>query len=313
MKEPWYPRDLIGYGENPPDPAWPNGARVAVQFVINYEEGGEHDILHGDSHSEAFVTEEPVAPYDRARNLNVESQYEYGSRAGFWRLHRLFTERGLAVTVFGTAMALARNIDAVAAMKEAGWEIASHGYRWINYQDLGPAVERDHLRRAIELHERVTGERPLGWYQGRTSRSSRRFLAEDGGFVYDADSFADDLPFWVYGFGRPQLVVPYTLDNNDVRFTHPYGYGGMNFSEYLIGALEFLLKEGATKPKMMSVGLHCRLAGRPGRAAVLERFLDRVAGTQDAWVTRRIDIARHWIARFPPTVAPEPRNAGGGG
>jgi putative urate catabolism protein len=294
-----YGRDWVGYGPNPPDPRWPSDAKLAVQFVINYEEGGEHSLLHGDRRSEGFVTEEPTAPLVGRRSLNVESQYEYGSRAGFWRLHRLFTDRSIPVTIFGTAMALARNPDAVAAMKAANWEIASHGYRWIDYQELPPDVERLHLKKAIELHEAVTGERPQGWYQGRTSRSSRRLLAEEGGFVYDSDSFGDDLPYWVREFGVPQLVVPYTLDNNDVRFAHPYAFGGVDFAEYLTSAFEFLLREGESSPKMMSIGLHCRLAGRPGRAAVLERFLDRVIRADAVWITRRIDIARHWIDHHP--------------
>jgi putative urate catabolism protein len=293
-----YPRDLIGYGRDLPAVRWPGGRAVAVQIVLNYEEGGEYNILHGDEHSEAFVTEEPTRQFRGARNLNVESQYEYGSRVGFWRLHRILTERAIPVTVFGTAMALARNPAAVAAMKQAGWEIASHGYRWINYDLLTPAEEREHLRRAVAVHTEVTGERPVGWYQGRTSRGSRRFLVEDGGFAYDADSFADDLPFWMYDYGRPHLVVPYTLDNNDVRFAHPYGYGGLTFDEYLSGGLGLLIREG--RLAMMSVGLHCRLAGRPGRAALLERFLDELARTEDVWLARRIDIAEYWRSAVPP-------------
>lgn len=298
-----YPRDLKGYGRNTPHPRWPGGARLAVQFVINYEEGGEYCILHGDDHSEGFVTEEPTPIYMNTRNLNVESQYDYGARAGFWRLHRLFTARGIPLTIFGVTMALGRNPEAVAAMNEAGWEIAAHGYRWINYQELPSAVEREHLHLAVGEHTRITGQRPLGWYQGRTSAISRRFVVEEGGFEYDADSFADDLPYWVYDWGPPHLVVPYTLDNNDVRFVTPYGYGGTDFVDHLSGALELLCREGETHPKMMSIGLHCRLAGRPSRAAQLERFLDNLMGRDDLWLTRRIDIARHWKGVHPPKPA----------
>lgn len=293
-------RDFVGYGPEPPDPAWPRDARVAVQFVLNYEEGGELNQLDGDSRNETFVTEEPADLYPGGRNLDVESQYEYGSRAGFWRLHRLFVERNLPVTVFGVALALARNPAAVAAMQDAGWEIASHGYRWIDHHDLPPDQEREYMRRAIEIHSDVTGERPLGWYLGRPSRSTRRLVVDDGGFEYDADYFGDDLPFWTHDYGRPHLVVPYTLDNNDARFAHAFGFGGADFAEYLSGGLDLLIREGARRPRMMSIGLHCRLSGRPGRSAMLERFLDLVATRPDVWVTRRIDIARHWKEKFPP-------------
>jgi len=297
-----YPRDMVGYGPTPPDPRWPGGARIAVQFVINYEEGGENCILHGDPASEAFLSEIiGAAPLARVRNMNMESIYEYGSRAGFWRLHRAFTSRDLPVTVFGVAMALARNPQAVAAMNEAGWEIASHGYRWIDYQHMDEAEEREHVRTAIDLHTRVTGARPLGWYTGRVSPNTRRLVLEAGGFLYDADSYADDLPYWVEGPGGPHLVVPYTLDSNDMRFATSQGFNsGEQFFAYLRDAFDVLYREGATQPRMLSVGLHCRLAGRPGRAAALERFLDHVRGHEAVWVCRRVDIARHWHRHHAP-------------
>lgn len=293
-----YPRDLRGYGQHAPDPAWPNGARIAVQFVINYEEGAENCVLHGDSASEAFLSDiigaEPIADQ---RHMNMESLYEYGARAGFWRLHRMFTDDAMPVTVFGVAMALERNPEAVDAMQDAGWEIASHGYRWIDYQHVDEDTERLHLGRAVETHTRVTGERPLGWYLGRCSPRSHRLVADEGGFVYNADSYADDLPYWDYSHGEPQLMVPYTLDANDMRFATAQGFNsGQQFFDYLKDTFDVLYSEGS---RMMSVGLHCRLAGRPGRAAAVARFLDYVAGHDDVWVARRIDIARHWREHFP--------------
>ncbi len=296
-----YPRDMIGYGASPPFANWPGGARVAVQFVINYEEGGENCILHGDAASEAFLSEIVGAqPLTGARHMSMESIYEYGSRAGFWRLHRLFVERGLPVTVYAVAMALERNRAAADAMLRAGWEIATHGYRWIDYQNLPEATERAHMAEAIAIHTRVTGSRPLGWYLGRCSPNTRRLVVEEGGFVYDADSYADDLPYWDASHGRPQLIVPYTLDANDMRFATAQGFNsGEQFFAYLKDSFDVLYAEGATRPAMMSVGLHCRLAGRPGRAAALARFLDYVLKHDKAWVPRRIDIARHWIAAHP--------------
>jgi putative urate catabolism protein len=293
-----YPRDLCGYGRKPPDPAWPNGARIAVQFVINYEEGAENCVLHGDSASEAFLSEIVGAkPVENQRNMNMESLYEYGARAGFWRLHRLFTDHDLPVTVFGVAMALERNPDAVVAMQEAGWEIASHGYRWIDYQSIDEGTERAHLEKAIAIHARVTGQRPLGWYLGRCSPQSHRLVAEEGGFSYNADCYSDDLPYWDSSFDTPQLMVPYTLDANDMRFATPQGFNsGQQFFDYLKDAFDVLYAEGS---RMMSVGLHCRLAGRPGRTAAVARFLDYVEGHDEVWVTRRIDIANHWRERHP--------------
>ena len=293
-----YPRDLRGYGPEPPVADWPGGARIAVQFVVNYEEGAENCMLHGDAASEAFLSEiVGAAPIENARHMNMESLYEYGARAGFWRLHRLFTERAMPVTVFGVAMALERNPEAVTAMQAADWEIASHGFRWIDYQHVDEATERDHLTRAIEVHERVTGARPTGWYLGRCSPQTHRLVAEEGGFVYNADSYADDLPYWDTAHDRPQLMVPYTLDANDMRFATAQGFNsGQQFYDYLRDTFDVLRAEGG---RMMSVGLHCRLAGRPGRAAALARFLDYVAAHDDAWVARRIDIAEHWRARHP--------------
>lgn len=293
---PQSPREFIGYGQHSPDPQWPNQARIAVQFVINYEEGGENCILHGDSHSESFLSEIIGAlPLDGVRNMNMESIYEYGSRAGFWRLHRLFTKRQIPVTIYGVAMALERNPDAVAAMKQADWEIASHGYRWIDYQHIGEETEREHIAKAIDIHTQVTGSRPLGWYTGRVSPHTRRLVIEAGGFLYDADSYADDLPYWIMEYGPPHLVIPYTLDTNDMRFATYQGFNsGNQFFTYLRDAFDLLYAEGEESPKMLSIGLHCRLAGRPGRAAALARFLDYVQQHERVWICRRVDIARHW-------------------
>jgi putative urate catabolism protein len=298
---PPYPRDLIGYGAAPPHAQWPGDARIALQFVINYEEGSENSILHGDPASEAFLSEivgaEPVLG---ARHMNIESLFEYGSRAGFWRLHRAFTARSVPVTVYGVAMALARNPEAVAAMLDAGWEIATHGYRWIDYQYVPELTEREHLAKAIEIHTKVTGSRPLGWYLGRCSPNTHRLVAEEGGFLYNADSYADDLPYWDTTHGKPQLIIPYTLDANDMRFATAQGFNsGDQFFAYLKDTFDVLYREGETRPRMMSVGLHCRLAGRPGRTAAVERFLDYARGHERVWFARRIDIARHWIAAHP--------------
>jgi len=290
-------RDLTGYGATPPDPHWPGGARVAVQFVVNYEEGAENSVLNGDAGSEKFLSEMVGAGSHPARAMAMESLYEYGSRAGFWRLHRLFTQRNLPVTVFGVAKALEMNRQAVEAMLTADWEIASHGLRWIDYQDVPEAVERAHIAEAIALHTRLTGSRPLGWYQGRTSPNTARLVVEEGGFVYDADSYADDLPYHDTRFGAPQLIVPYTLDVNDMKIVALNGFTeGEQFFRYLRDTFDQLREEGG---RMMSVGLHARIAGRPGRARALARFLDHVTQSGDAWVARRIDIARHWLEVHP--------------
>jgi allantoinase len=297
-----YPRDMVGYGANPPHPRWPGDARIAVQFVVNYEEGGENNILHGDAASEAFLSEiVGAAAWPGQRHMNMESIYEYGSRAGFWRLWRLFKSFDYPVTVFGVATALARNPDAVAAMKEADWEIASHGLKWIEYKDFEIQDERDHMERAIKIHEQVTGERPLGWYTGRSSVNSLDLVIEEGGFLYSSDSYADDLPYWVAAGDGHHLVVPYTLDANDMRFATPQGFNsGDQFYTYLRDSFDTLYAEGEDAPKMMSVGLHCRLAGRPGRAAALARFLDYIADHERVWVCRRIDIAEHWHENHTP-------------
>lgn len=297
-----YPRDLRGYGRHTPEPQWPGQARIALQIVINYEEGGENCILHGDPASEAFLSEIVGArPFVGLRHMNMESCYEYGSRAGFWRLHRLFTARQIPITVFGVAMAMERNPEAVAAMQEAGWEIASHGYRWIDYKDFSPEQEQEHLQTAISIHSRITGSRPLGWYTGRTSPYTRQLVVEAGGFLYDADSYADDLPYWVLEYGVPHLVIPYTLDNNDMRFASAQGFNsGEQFFNYLRDTFDVLYAEGETAPKMMSVGLHCRLVGRPGRIAALARFLDYVQNHPQVWICRRVDIAHHWHQYHPP-------------
>jgi putative urate catabolism protein len=304
-----YPRDLVGYGRDPPDPRWPGGARVAVQFVLNYEEGGERNILHADESSEAFLSDVLGArPWPGQRHMNVESMYEYGARAGFWRLWRLFAERNIAVTVFGVATALARSPDAVAAMREAQWEIASHGLKWIDYKDVAEADERAHLAEAIRIHQEVTGERPLGWYTGRNSVKTLRIVLDDGGFLYSSDSYADDLPYWINGPKGPHLIIPYTLDANDMRFINAQGFPtGEAFFIYLRDAFDTLYAEGARAPKMMSVGLHCRLAGRPGRAAGLVRFLDHIAARDRVWIASRLDIARHWHREHRALAATAPK------
>ena len=295
-----YPRDMAGYGRNPPKADWPNGALIAVQFVLNFEEGGENNILHGDPASEAFLSEIiGAAPWPGQRHMNMESVYEYGSRAGFWRIWRAFTERKLPLTVYGVAHALMRNPEAVAAMREADWEIASHGLKWIEYKDFSEADERAHLAEAIRIHGDVTGERPLGFYLGRCSGNTLRLVMEEGGFLYSSDSYADDLPYWVHGPNGLHLIVPYTLDANDMRFATAQGFNsGDQFFCYLKDSFDVLLEEGrAGHPKMISIGLHCRLIGRPGRMAALLRFLDYVQSHKEAWICRRVDIARHWHER----------------
>ncbi|MCJ2053568.1 allantoinase PuuE [Methylobacterium sp. J-070] len=308
-----YPRDMVGYGRHRPDPRWPENKRVAVQFVVNYEEGGENCVLHGDAASEAFLSEIVGAlPWPGRRHANMESLYEYGARAGFWRLWRAFTRRNLPVTVFGVASAMQRNTEAVSAMVEAGWEIASHGLRWIDYRDHSPEAERADLDAAVALQTALTGNRPLGLYQGRTSANTVALAAAEGGFLYLADSYADDLPYWILTGGRQQLVVPYTLDANDMRFATPQGFNsGDQFFAYLKDTFDVLYREGGMRHGgIMSVGLHCRLVGRPGRTAALERFLDYVGDHPDAWVTTRLDIARHWIAAHPPHGGYRPSRMG---
>ena len=292
---------MTGYGQKQPHPQWPDNARVAVQFVVNYEEGGENSILHGDSHSEAFLSEIIGAqPCEGARHMNMESMYEFGSRSGFWRLHRLFEQRQIPVTVFAVAMAMQRNQSAVDTMMKSNWEIASHGYRWIDYQFVSEQLEIEHMEAAIEIHTRVTGERPQGFYLGRTSPNTHRITAELGRFLYSADTYADELPYWKTDYRTPMLMVPYTLDANDMRFATAEGFNcGDQFFSYLKDTFDCLYEEGDIAPKMMSIGLHCRLAGRPGRAAAVARFLDYILEKDRVWLTRRIDIANHWRTKFP--------------
>ena len=302
-----YPRDMIGYGATPPDPQWPGGAKIAVQIVLNYEEGGENCLLHGDVGSEAFLSEiVGAAAWPGQRHWNMESIYEYGARAGFWRLHRILGD--LPVTVYGVATALARSPDQVAAMQSSGWELASHGLKWIEYKDHDAEAERAEMTEAIRLHTEVTGVRPRGWYTGRTSMNTVRLAAEEGGFEYVADSYADDLPYWQRFGDRDQLIVPYTLDANDMRFATPQGFNaGDQFFSYLRDTFDVLYAEGvAGAPKMMSIGLHCRLAGRPGRALALQRFLDHARSQTGVWFATRLQIAEHWTATHPPAPRPRP-------
>ena len=299
-----YPRDLAGYGANPPQANWPGKARVAVQFVLNYEEGGENCVLHGDKQSEIFLSEIVGAlPFVGARHMSMESLYEYGSRVGVWRLHELFRDRQVPLTLFAVAMALERQPRVAEVALKDGHEICSHGYRWINYHGMPIGEEREHMQRAIDIHKRITGERPLGWYTGRTSENTRTLVAEEGGFLYDADDYSDDLPFWSRMVAKPQLIVPYTLDTNDMRFATPQGFNsGDQFFTYLKDAFDCLYREGETTPRMMSVGLHCRIAGKPARVQSLARFIDYVRSHDKVWLPRRIDIARHWIKEHPYNV-----------
>ena len=300
-----YPRDLTGYGRNPPHPQWPGNARVAVQFVLNFEEGGENSILHGDAGSEQFLSEMSTPPSYAARHLSMESIYEYGSRVGVWRVLREFEKRNLPLTIFGVGMALERSPDTATAFVDLGHEIACHGWRWIDYQNIDEVTERDHMALGIATIEKLTGNRPLGWYTGRDSANTRRLVADAGGFAYDSDYYGDDLPFWLNvkktdGILAPHLVVPYTLDCNDMRFALPQGFShGDPFFSYLRDAFDVHWAEGAERPTMMSVGMHCRLLGRPGRMRALQRFLDHIEQHDRVWVPRRIDIARHWRIVHP--------------
>ncbi|MEM7719267.1 MAG: allantoinase PuuE [Pseudomonadota bacterium] len=303
MSAPRYPRDMTGYGAMPPDPRWPEGARIAVQIVLNYEEGGENNVLHGDPASEAFLSEiVGAAAWPGQRHWNMESIYEYGARAGFWRLHRMLGH--LPITVYGVATALARAPEQVAAMRSSGWEIASHGLKWIEYKDMDLADERAQMSDAIRLHTEVTGARPRGWYTGRCSMNTVRLAAEEGGFAYVADSYADDLPYWAQFGGKDQLIVPYTLDANDMRFATPQGFNsGDQFERYLKDSFDTLYAEGG---RMLSIGLHCRLMGRPGRAAALKRVLDYMKGHHGVWFASREAIADHWSATHPPRRTARP-------
>lgn len=296
-----YPRDLIGYAGKPPQAKWPGGAKLALQFVLNYEEGGEYSVLHGDEHAETFLSEISNAQPFPARHLSMESLYEYGSRAGFWRLHRMFTQRQIPVTVFGVTMALQRNPEAVEAMLDAGWEIASHGMRWIHYQDMEKSQEAQMIEASMKLHKAITGEYPKGWYTGRTSPNTLALIAERGDILYCADSYADDLPYYDENYQRPLLMVPYTLDVNDMRFCSSQGgfTTSEQFYQYLKDTFDVLYEEGADCPKMMSVGLHCRIIGHPGRMSALIKFIDYVNKHDNVWLCRRDEIATHWSEHHP--------------
>ena len=297
-----YPRDMLGYAGHPPQANWPSSARLAVQIVLNFEEGAENNILHGDSGSETFLSEIINAESFSQRHMSMESLYEYGSRAGFWRLHDLFNDMSIPITVFGVGMAMERNAPAVEAMLRANWDIASHAYRWISHQEMPLDEERQQISLAFETHQRVTGSPPLGWYTGRDSPNTRKLLLEQGGLLYDSDSYADDLPFWHTGGERPHLIIPYTLDTNDMRFATPQGFNsGQQFFTYLKDAFDELYEEGARAPKMLNIGLHCRIAGRPGRTRALRQFLEYMLKHQDIWICRRIDIAQHWHAHHSPS------------
>ena len=292
-------RDLIGYGSNLPKVEWPNKARIAVQIVLNYEEGAENCVLNGDKNSEVFLSEIIGAQPIKGRHMNMESLYEYGSRAGFWRLHNLFQEKEIPITIFGVGMALEKNPEICKAIIEADYEVASHGWRWIDYQNIKKSEEKKHMQLAIKAHTKIFGKRPDGWYTGRCSPNTRDLVMEDGGFLYDSDSYSDDLPFWESRNKKKQLIIPYTLDNNDMRFATNQGFNtGDHFYSYLKDSFDVLYEEGRTNPKMMSVGLHCRIIGKPGRIQSLKKFLDYILKHEDIWICKRVDIAKHWIKNY---------------
>ena len=291
-----YPRHMVGYGQKTPKVKWPNNAKLALQIVLNYEEGSENCVLHGDKTSEVFLSEIIGAQPIKGRNINMESLYEYGSRRGFWRIHELFKEKKIPITIFGVGMALEKNLEVCRTIKESGYEVASHGWRWIDYQKVPRSTEKKHMQLAIKSIEKIFGKRPLGWYTGRCSPNTRDLVMEEGGFLYDSDSYSDDLPYWEVRNNKKQLIIPYTLDNNDMRFATNQGFNsGEQFYTYLMDSFDALYNEGNTNPKMMSVGLHCRLIGRPGRIQSLKKFLDYVLKHEDVWICKRIDIAKHWI------------------
>ncbi len=295
-----YPRDMVGYGSKRLEVKWPNNARIALQIVLNYEEGAENCIINGDKHSEVFLSEIIGAQPVKGRHINMESLYEYGSRSGFWRLHKLFQEKKIPITIFGVGMALEKNPEICKAIKDANYEVASHGWRWIDYQSVKKSEEKKHMKLAIKKIKEIFGERPLGWYTGRCSPNTRDLVFEEGGFLYDSDSYSDDLPYWEIRKKKKQLIIPYTLDNNDMRFVANQGFNtGDHFFTYLKDSFDALYEEGKTNPKMMSVGLHCRLVGRPGRIQSLKRFLEYVLNHEDVWICKRIDIAKHWIKNYP--------------
>ena len=291
---------MIGYGSKERKVVWPNNAKLSLQIVLNYEEGGENNILHGDKHSETFLSEIIGAQAFKDRHINMESMYEYGSRRGFWRLHKLFQEKKIPITIFGVAMALERNPEVCEAIKNGNYEVACHGWRWIDYQNIKKSTEKKDMKLAIKTLKQIFGQRPLGWYTGRCSPNTRDLVFDDGGFLYDSDSYSDDLPYWEYKKNKKQLIIPYTLDNNDMRFATSQGFNtGEQFYTYLKDSFDALYEEGKTNPKMMSVGLHCRLIGRPGRIQSLKKFLDYVLKFNDVWICKRIDIAKHWIKNYP--------------
>ena len=295
-----YPRDMVGYGAKKLKVKWPNNARIALQIVLNYEEGAENCVLHGDKHSEVFLSEIIGAQPVKGRHINMESLYEYGSRSGFWRLHKLFQEKKIPITIFGVGMALEKNPEICKAIKDANYEVASHGWRWIDYQSVKKSEEKKHMKLVIKKIKEIFGERPLGWYTGRCSPNTRDLVFDEGGFLYDSDSYSDDLPYWEIRKKKKQLIIPYTLDNNDMRFVSNQGFNtGDHFFTYLKDSFDALYEEGKTNPKMMSVGLHCRLVGRPGRIQSLKRFLEYVLSHEDVWICKRIDIAKHWIKNYP--------------
>ena len=297
-----YPRNMIGYGSKEPKVVWPNNAKLALQIVLNYEEGAENNVLHGDKHSETFLSEIIGAQAIKDRHINMESMYEYGSKRGFWRLHKLFQEKKIPITIFGVAMALERNPEVCEAIKNGDYEVACHGWRWIDYQNVKKSVEKKDMKLAVKKLKKIFGERPIGWYTGRCSPNTRDLVFEDGGFLYDSDSYSDDLPYWEYKKNKKQLIIPYTLDNNDMRFATNQGFNsGDQFYTYLKDSFDALYEEGKTAPKMMSVGLHCRLIGRPGRFQSLKKFIDYVLKFDDVWICKRIDIAKHWIKNYPTT------------
>ena len=295
-----YPRDMVGYGAKKLKVKWPNNARIALQIVLNYEEGAENCVLHGDKHSEVFLSEIIGAQPVKARHISMESLYEYGSRSGFWRLHKLFQEKKIPITIFGVGMALEKNPEICKAIKDANYEVASHGWRWIDYQSVKKSEEKKHMKLVIKKIKEIFGERPLGWYTGRCSPNTRDLVFDEGGFLYDSDSYSDDLPYWEIRKKKKQLIIPYTLDNNDMRFVANQGFNtGDHFFTYLKDSFDALYEEGKTNPKMMSVGLHCRLVGRPGRIQSLKKFLEYVLSHEDVWICKRIDIAKHWIKNYP--------------
>ncbi|MDB9759421.1 allantoinase PuuE [Candidatus Pelagibacter sp.] len=292
-------RDMVGYGYNDLKVMWPNNARLAVQIVLNYEEGAENCVLNGDKQSEVFLSEIIGAQPIKGRHINMESLYEYGSRRGFWRIHKLFQEKKIPITIFGVGMALEKNPEICKAIKNSDYEVASHGWRWIDYQNIKKSEEKMHMKLAIQAHKKIFGERPQGWYTGRCSPNTRDLVFEDGGFLYDSDSYSDDLPYWEVRNKKKQLIIPYTLDNNDMRFATNQGFNtGDHFFTYLKDSFDALYEEGKTNPKMMSVGLHCRLIGKPGRIQSLKKFLDYITKYEDVWICKRIDIAKHWIKNY---------------